>query len=331
MTYDIIIVIILLFILFGMCIFVKQHYVNYVPYSNPFTKKFYAQDKPSTFVFGAIKNTFSDDFLQFIKRNDIDEIRYEEDDSALITKIRSNDIDIAIILAESVPFDNSDILFMASLGKAEINILADNNSTLYKLTDMKKHENIIYKINVLNLNSYHHKSCINLLNFLDIKNYTIITGINTLADIYYIIDTHPSKIIQTLTYKYPLHFIGIPELNNGNPYMYTDDEYFFYHNNLQYQKSNMLNKRLFELYPKIFISNVNDIFLHTISTKYILITNNAVKNNPNKNFMVNRYLQFIIYNLKIKTSPFYKNIAFESLKYSTPAELNINDLKLQLY
>ena len=113
--------------------------------------------------------------------------------------------------------------------------------------------------------------------------------------------------------------------------MYTDDEYFFYYNNLQYQKSNMLNKRLFELYPKIFIINVNDIFTHTIKTKYLLLTNTFVKNNPKKNYMIGRYTQYIIYNLSIKTSPFYRNIKFESVKLMTPAELNVNNLKISSF
>ena len=201
---------------------------------------------------------------------------------------------------------------------------------LYYLSDVKKHTEITYLINAVAPDSYHYKSCINLLNYLKIKNYTFVYG-NTKADIYYIIDSHPSVLIRNLTDAIPLHFIGIPEVNNGNPYMYTDDEYFFYYNNLQYQKNNMFNQRLFELYPKIFLEDINDIYTHTLKTKYIILTNTQLKNNPKKNYMINRYLQFIIYNLKIKQSPFYTNVMFESLKFMTPPELNINNMKLKLY
>jgi hypothetical protein len=326
------ILLIIIIIIYFIRINWAESYINYFPYANPFNKKFYLQDNPSSITFGAVANTFSDNFINFILRENNDKVIYEKDEGALIDTLNRGAIDITLVLEESMieAKNKNNVLFVASLGKVEINILAHNDSGLYYLSDIKKKPDINYVINVIDKDSYNYTSCINLLHYLKITNYTFTYG-DAKADIYYIIDSHPSTLIRKITDTIDCHFIGIPELNNGNPYMYTDDEYFFYYNNLQYQKSNMLNKRLFELYPKIFIINVNDIFTHTIKTKYLLLTNTFVKNNPKKNYMIGRYTQYIIYNLSIKTSPFYRNVNFESVKLMTPAELNVNNLKISSF
>ena len=275
------------------------------------------------YKYGVKKNSFADTLITGLKGKP-DIVYYGKTNDELLKKLSKHELDSIIIISEENEYKDK-LQIVNTLGPAVIHILCNNGYRILDLADIVKPNNTHkYKINIEAYGSIHQQTCTLILNYLNITDdwYTYTT--EPYADIYFFIDSIPSLPIKNITAREPLHFLNISKLNNGEIYQYTSTEQHFYKTNPNFEKALLYNKDLFDVYPRITIPNENDIFVKTIQTHYIFLTN--ISNNVHKlnNIMISDKIKKM---LKNKSSIFYTNPAYVSMREVTPESLNKNNLK----
>jgi hypothetical protein len=243
-----------------------------IPFNNPFKTDFYIDNKhKQKDIIGLRPNSFGELFINRYFSQQMDKKKYNIE-LDIIKDINEYKINFGIISLEAYSYFElntkvNNIEFIATLVNANVHILAHNDINIeftYEGT-----YNRIYKINVIEENSLHHLSCKKLLNYLNISKYfefVYIPIVNSQKiDIIYYIGINPISYLIEIQKKQNLHYININ---------FKGREQDFIEQYKSYKLSLVDINNLIQFYPHLTIIDKRSNYINTISTQYILISNN---------------------------------------------------------
>jgi len=181
------------------------------------------------------------------------------------------------------PSDFTDIRAVCSLYNADIMVLVPNYLEILDFADIQTHYEQHHgkiRINVNNRGSSHELSCLEILNYLNLRDYVELTYFTlqsgeaemqygTGYDMAYHIDFHPSELIRMLSDKIPSHFVSLDHLGRDKLFHLSYSTYL--------SDSHHLLDLIPQKYPKLTIPNHLVIQLPTINTPYILVCHRDVE------------------------------------------------------
>ena len=162
------------------------------------------QNNHYNYNYGAKKDTFAADIINVLKEPNSNTY-YGSTNTELINKLSDGDLDGIIILSENNSIHNN-LRIVATLAPAYIHVLCNNGYRILDLSEIKnKNKNDTrkckYSININTYNSHHQEICTLILNSLNISDdYYYYTDTEN-ADIYFFIDSIPSRIIKNIVKK----------------------------------------------------------------------------------------------------------------------------------
>lgn len=312
-----------------------------IPFDSPFDTRFFKVKEKKTEI-GVIHNNFEARFSALIvptancpktKRN-----------SDAIMQVNGRKLDFAIVL-QDVLYDAinginifkglklENIRLVATLYSGNVSIICPNDLPITDLSDIIGKIGRKVNISVGPKQSQHNISATKILRYLELEgrvNYKYYDTDEEIVanykrgqiDLIYQVSEHPSQLIRKASNLVLSHVVSINALNNGDLYKNTLNELEFYESHESYQKAlHDMEDLVPRIYPKLVVQDRNKLYVPTIKSNYVLISNDRT---PDRN--VAKFLNDIISYVK---KPHGGKIYF--LKAITPAGLSYNKIKMEYH
>lgn len=264
------------------------------PFSSPLNRNFYIRKSHeySTYVMNPKDLKLMKDIVggnnkfEYPKSNTESESEFELDIDSVLNRLDNGDLDFALIseLYTHRLTTKSNVRFICALYKPMLLLLAPDDSGLLEFGDIGHYRSLV-KIGVSRLGSPAHIMLKSIIDFYgeDVSRNVEVVHVDNSAvydkdyNIYCSLGHQPDKMIQSLTEEVSSHLMTMTLINKGD-YTVTDSEKPFYVNNPFYSKEMFDLINGISIYP--YLSRVGSssysIFIPTIKSRYILLTNKYI-------------------------------------------------------